>query len=65
MASPFRTGFDAYTLTQIETGQCFYTTHATSEEILRANQNLKQLGECLRYYREGTFSAPSLHGDGY
>ena len=63
MASPVGTGFAAYTLTQIETGQCFYTTHATSEEILRANHNLKQLGECLRYFPEGTFCAPSLHGD--
>lgn len=57
-------GFAAYTLTQVETGQCFYTTHATQEEILNANHNLARLGEGLRYFPEGTFTSPSLHGAG-
>ena len=63
MASPMGSEFAAYTLTQVETGQCFYTTYATTEEILRANNNLKNLGEALRYYAEGTFHCPSLHDD--
>ena len=65
MASPMGASFAAYDLVQVETGQTFYTTHATTEEILRANHNLQRLGEALRYYPEGTLSPPSLHGDGY
>ena len=63
MASPMGSGFAAYTLTQVDTGQCFYTTHATKEEILNANYNLRKAGESLRYFPAGAFHTPSLHGD--
>ena len=41
-----------------------HTTHATQEEILNANNNLARLGESLRYFAEGTFTSPTLHGAG-
>ena len=63
MASPMGSGFAAYTLTHVDTGQSFYTTHATTEEILNANDNLRLAGESLRYFPAGSFTAPSLHGD--
>lgn len=56
--------FAAYDLVQVETGQTFYTTHATHKEILDANSNLRQRGEHLRFYPKGVFDTPSLHGDG-
>ena len=64
MASHMGSGFAAYTLTQVETGQCLYTTHATPEEILNANHNLKRAGEAVRFYPSDSFHSPSLHGDG-
>lgn len=63
MAAPMGAGFSAYELTQVDTGQSFYTTHATQEEILNANANLKRAGETLRYFPKGSFCQPSLHSD--
>ena len=65
MASPEGSEFTAYTLTQVDTGQLFYTTYATPEEILNANHNLKRAGESLRFFPCDTFHRPSLHGDGH
>jgi len=62
MASPMGSGFGAYVLTHVETGQPFYTTHATEQEILSANQNLRNAGERLRYFPEGSYAQASLHG---
>ena len=56
--------FSAYTLTQVDTGCAFYTTTATKEEIHAANYNLKAAGENFRFYPAGTYTSPSLHGDG-
>lgn len=63
MASPMGASFAAYDLVQVETGQTFYTTHATTEEITCANTNLRQAGEHFRYFPKGTYLQPSLHGD--
>lgn len=56
--------FGVYTLTHVVTGQLFYSTFATENEILNANFHLKAAGEFLRYYPKGSFSQPSLHGEG-
>ena len=56
--------FGVFELIHIETGQSFYTTHATTEEILHANFNLKTRGEALRYHPKGAFTMPSIHTDG-
>lgn len=61
MPNPHGLDLAAYELTQIETGQAFYVTHATEQEILDANSNLKRAGEALRYFRAGSFTRPSLH----
>lgn len=55
-------GFAAYTLTQLDTGMSLYTTIATQEEILHANNNLKQSGQTVRFFPAGTYNQPSLHG---
>ena len=54
-------GFAAYELINIHTGMSLYTTCATASEILQANANLKQRQLDMRYFLEGTFSAPNLH----
>ena len=52
----------AYVLINIETQVRYYTTHASAEEILTANQNLKNRGYPHRYIRPGDGPLPSLHG---
>lgn len=54
-------GFAAYQLMQIDTGVPLYTTHATQQEILEANANLRNRGLPNRFVPAGTFHAPSLH----
>lgn len=62
MANPIGAVVAAYTLLQLDTGIPLYTTHATLEEILNANANLKRAGEALRFYREGSYTQPALCG---
>ena len=54
-------GFAAYELMQVETGIPLYTTCATEQEILRANNNLRERGFSFRFIPAGTFHMPSLH----
>ena len=54
-------GFAAFQLMHIETGIALYTTHATPDEILEANANLRNRGLPNRFVPAGTFTAPSLH----
>jgi hypothetical protein len=54
-------GFAAFELMHIETGVPLYTTHATPQEILQANANLRNRGLPNRFVPAGTFHAPSLH----
>lgn len=54
-------GFAAYELMQIETGIALYTTYATTQEILKANTNLRDRGFSFRFVPAGTFSTPNLH----
>ena len=56
--------FAAYSLTHVITGQLFYSTFATEDEILNANFHLKAAGEALRYYPRGSYNQPSLHSEG-
>lgn len=64
MASPMGPEFAVYTLTHVVTGQLFYSTFATEDEIHNANFHLKAAGQALRYYAKGHYSQPSLHSEG-
>lgn len=55
-------GLAAYVFMQIDTGIPLYTTCATADEILRANENLRARGLNHRYVpADGSFTIPSLH----
>ena len=56
--------YHVFDLVQVETGTSLYSTTATQEEILDANNNLKQRAEGYRFYPQGTFRSPRLHGAG-
>lgn len=52
--------YAAYEMIQIDTGIALYLTHATTNEILEANDNLKRREENYRFYPAGTFNAPNI-----
>lgn len=54
-------GFAAYELIQVHTGQALYRTCATPSEIQQANANLRKRSIPSRFYPAGTFHMPSLH----
>jgi hypothetical protein len=55
-------GLAAYELRHLQTGAFLYRTTATAEEVLRANDNLRQKDVPSRFYLEGDFNIPALHG---
>lgn len=61
--STMKEGFSAYELRHIETGASLYTTTASTEEITRANENLRQKELPTRFFPVGDFHIPSLHGE--
>jgi hypothetical protein len=54
-------GFAAYELRHLETGVFLYSTTASTEEIVRANENLRQRELPSRFFPVGDFHIPSLH----
>jgi hypothetical protein len=53
--------FTQYELRHIATGTLLYTTTASTEEILSANQNLRERELPMRYFQPGQFHIPQLH----
>jgi hypothetical protein len=56
-------GFAAYELRHLETGAFLYKTTASTEEIVKANENLRQKELPSRFFPAGDFHIPSLHGE--
>jgi len=52
--------YAAYEMVQIDTGIALYLTHATTNEILEANNNLKHRDENYRFFPAGEFSCPNI-----
>lgn len=52
--------YQQYTMVYVDTGIPLYTTTATQDEIFRANRNLRDNGLAARFFRAGTFRAPSI-----
>lgn len=61
MAGLVASSFTSFDLVNVVTGVVLYTTCATADEILRANQNLRLRGFQARYVRQGTYEQPNLH----
>ena len=49
-----------YDFYQVDTGIFLYRTHATQNEILKANNNLKHREENYRFFPAGEFSCPNI-----
>jgi hypothetical protein len=57
----FTAAHRAYQLIQVDTGVALYSTCATTDEILFANENLRRAGNTCRFFPHGSFISPSLH----
>jgi len=55
--------FAAYELRLWETGAFLYKTTASTEEIAKANEKLRQKELPSRFLPAGEFHIPSLHGE--
>lgn len=55
-------GYAIYEMVQVTTGITLYKTCATQAEILEANERLRAQGLSHRFFLEGQYSCPSLHG---
>ena len=56
-------GFAVYEFRHVETGTFLYRTTALEEEIVVANENLRQRESTFRFFPVGDFRIPSLHGE--
>ena len=56
-------GFAAYALRHLETGAFLYKTTPSTEEIVTANENLRQRELPSRFFPVGDFHIHSLHGE--
>ena len=52
--------YEAFDLVQLSTGKALYSTHATNDEILDANRNLRIRAQNYQFYPAGTFHASNL-----
>ena len=52
--------YEQFDLVQVSTGKTLYSTHATTDEIHHANDNLRLRAKEYRFYPAGTFNAPNL-----
>lgn len=58
--APFKPGFAAFQLINLETGIPLYRTCATEDEILEANRNLRARGLPSRFIALATAAAQAL-----